>query len=63
MHRDLARVEAQRRETRGAEAEHAVDVDSGALIAITLQDADRGDTTTIVETAIAAAEHRSHAIS
>ena len=37
-------------------AEHAVDVDSGALIAVTLQPADRGDTTTIVETAIAAAE-------
>jgi transposase len=37
-------------------AEHAVDVDSGALVAVTLQDADRGDTTTIVETAIAAAE-------
>jgi transposase len=37
-------------------AEHAVDLDSGALVAVTLQDADRGDTTTIVETAIAAAE-------
>ncbi|MDQ3421737.1 MAG: transposase [Acidobacteriota bacterium] len=37
-------------------AEHAVDVDSGAIIAVTLQGADHGDTTTIVETAIAAAE-------
>ena len=37
-------------------AEHAVDLDSGALVAVTLQDADHGDTTTIVETAIAAAE-------
>src|ERR1700719_572245 len=37
-------------------AEHAVDLETGALIAITLQDADQGDTTTIVETAIAAAE-------
>jgi transposase len=37
-------------------AEHAVDLDSGALIAVTLQGADHGDTTTLVETAIAAAE-------
>ena len=37
-------------------AEHAVDVDSGAIVAVTLQGADHGDTTTIVETAIAAAE-------
>lgn len=37
-------------------AEHAVDLDTGALVAVTLQGADEGDTTTIVETAIAAAE-------
>lgn len=37
-------------------AEHAVDVDTGALVAVTLQDADEGDTTTIEKTAIAAAE-------
>src|SRR5439155_25150943 len=37
-------------------AEHAVDIESGAIVAITLQGADEGDTTTIVETAIAAAE-------
>jgi len=37
-------------------AEHAVDLDTGALIAVTLQGAEEGDTTTIVETAIAAAE-------
>ena len=37
-------------------AEHAIDLDSGALVAVTLQDADQGDTTTLVETAIAAAE-------
>jgi transposase len=37
-------------------AEHAVDVDTGAIIAVTLQGADQGDTTTIVETATAAAE-------
>jgi transposase len=36
--------------------EHAVDLDTGALVAITVQDADQGDTTTIIETAIAAAE-------
>src|SRR5437867_8017625 len=37
-------------------AEHAVDLETGALIAVTLQGADQGDTTTIVETATAAAE-------
>src|SRR5881397_1209740 len=37
-------------------AEHAVDLDSGALIAVTLLGADVGDTTSLVETAIAAAE-------
>src|ERR1700687_4878968 len=37
-------------------AEHAVDLETGALLAVTLQDADQGDTTTIIETAIAAAE-------
>jgi transposase len=37
-------------------AEHAVDLDTGALVAVTLQGADNGDTTTISETAIAAAE-------
>lgn len=38
-------------------AEHAVDLDTGAIVAVTLQGADKGDTTTIVETAIAAADH------
>ena len=37
-------------------AEHAVDLETGALVAVTLQDADQGDTTTIIGTAIAAAE-------
>ncbi len=37
-------------------AEHAVDLETGAVVAITLQGADEGDTTTIIETAIAAAE-------
>jgi transposase len=37
-------------------AEHAVDLETGAIVAVTLQAADEGDTTTIVETAIAAAE-------
>lgn len=35
-------------------AEHAVDLSSGALLAITLQAADRGDTTTVFETLNAA---------
>src|SRR6202043_4028484 len=37
-------------------AEHAVDLETGALVAVALQDADQGDTTTIIETVIAAAE-------
>ena len=39
-----------------AKAEHAVDMETGAIVAVTLQGADVGDTTTIIETAIAAAE-------
>ena len=37
-------------------AEHAVDLETGAIVAVTLQGADKGDTTTIVETVTAAAE-------
>src|SRR5437899_3770627 len=37
-------------------AEHAIDLDSGAMVAVTLQGANVGDTTSLVETAIAAAE-------
>ena len=37
-------------------AEHAIDLETGAIVGVTLQGADRGDTTTIVETVIAAAE-------
>ena len=42
-------------------AEHAVDLETGAIVAVTLQGADHGDTTTIVETAMAAAEQVEHA--
>ncbi len=38
-------------------AEHAVDLETGAIVAVTLQGADQGDTTTIGETASAAVEH------
>ena len=38
-------------------AEHAIDLDSGAMVAVTWQGADVGDTTSLVETAIAAAAH------
>ena len=31
-------------------AEHAVDMDTGAVVAVTLQGADQGDTTTLDET-------------
>ncbi len=37
-------------------AEHAVDLETGAVVAVTLQGADRGDTTTVKETFIEAAE-------
>jgi transposase len=37
-------------------AEHAIDLDSGAMVAVTVHGADVGDTTSLVETAIAAAE-------
>jgi transposase len=36
-------------------AEHAVDLETGAIVAVTVHGADEGDTSTIVETAIAAA--------
>ena len=38
-------------------AEHAVDMETGAVVAVTVQDADDGDTTTMQETLITAAEH------
>jgi transposase len=38
-------------------AEHAVDMESGAVVAVTLQAADSGDTTTIMETVVAATEN------
>jgi transposase len=38
-------------------AEHAVDMDSGAVLAVTLQGANLGDTTTIIQTVIAATEN------
>ncbi|MCH7748780.1 MAG: transposase, partial [Acidobacteria bacterium] len=38
-------------------AEHVVDLETGAIVGLTVQDADEGDTTTMVETLITAAEH------
>jgi len=37
-------------------AEHAVDMETGAIVGVTVQGADQGDTTTIVETVTTAAE-------
>src|SRR5262245_60169460 len=37
-------------------AEHEIDLDSGAMVAVTLQGLDVGDTTSLIETAIAAAQ-------
>ena len=39
-------------------AEHAVDLETGAIVGVTVQDADAGDTTTMVETLIEAADRR-----
>ena len=38
-------------------AEHAMDLETGAIVAVTVQGADQGDTTTMVPTLIEAAEH------
>jgi hypothetical protein len=38
-------------------AEHAVDLQSGAVLTVTLQEADQGDTTTVVETLAQAGEN------
>ena len=38
-------------------AEHAVDLETGAVVAVTVQDADDGDTTTMQETLLTAATH------
>jgi transposase len=43
-------------------AEHAVDMETGAVIAVTLQGADQGDTTTIKETLAETAENVAHLI-
>jgi transposase len=43
-------------------AEHAVDMETGAVIAVTLQAADQGDTTTIKETLAETAENIAHLI-
>src|SRR5918996_2361281 len=43
-------------------AEHAVDMETGAVIAVTLQAADQGDTTTIIETLAETAESVAHLI-
>ena len=43
-------------------AEHAVDVSSGALLALTVQAADPGDTTTVVETLRAAGANATAAL-
>ena len=37
-------------------AEHAVDLETGAVVGVTVQDADTGDTETMVETLVIAAE-------
>ncbi|HUZ97331.1 MAG TPA: transposase, partial [Edaphobacter sp.] len=42
-----AGVPADRSSSVGWKAEHAVDLDTGAVVAVTLQEADKGDTTTL----------------
>lgn len=43
-------------------AEHAVDLETGAIVAVTVQGADRGDTQTMVETLTTAAENVEEAL-
>ena len=40
-------------------AEHAVDLETGAIVGVTVQDASAGDTATMVETLITVAANRS----
>src|ERR1700685_336392 len=42
---------------RTHKAEHTVDMQTGAVLAVTLQEADQGDTTTVVETLVQAGEN------
>ena len=42
---------------RAHKAEHAVDLKTGAVLAVTLQEADQGDTTTVIETLAQAGEN------
>jgi transposase len=61
-----AGVPSDRSSSLGWDAEHAVDLDSGAVVAVTLQAADLGDTTTLdatlIEAGMAVAELAVHAI-
>ena len=43
-------------------AEHAVDLETGAIVSVTVQGADRGDTQTMVKTLIQAAEQVEQAL-
>jgi len=43
-------------------AEHAVDMDTAAIVGITVQGADEGDTTTVAETLIAYSGHRDRSV-
>jgi transposase len=47
----------QQRTTQAPTAEHAVDLETGAIVGVTVQDADEGDTTSLVETLTRAADH------
>ena len=42
--------------------EHATDLDTTAIVAVTVQPADRGDTQTVYETLVEAADHLDHAL-
>ena len=49
-------IETPTRADLAHKAEHAVDLETGAIVGVTVQGADQGDTTTIAETVTAAAE-------
>jgi hypothetical protein len=50
---DLARIDRKRKKNK---AEHAVDLETGAIVGVTVQDADDGDTETSRETLMTEAE-------
>ena len=56
MQREHWEFETHRRTHLAHKAEHAVDLETGAIVGVTVQGADQGDTTTIAATVTTAAD-------